>query len=195
MRHLRGKDFIADTDNPSSTWLGKYIHPDDQPPVLAAIDEEIRTRQPFEFEHAVICVDGTLGWTSSRAVPVFGEDGEILEWFGAARDVSERKRHEETQQPLVNELSHRVKNTLAVVQAIAQQTLRKAKDPAEFAASFGGRIQSLSHMHGLLSQSGWQDADLPRRWAQMLPPISSDEGVYITFTQEGAACSRVAAGI
>jgi two-component sensor histidine kinase len=59
-----------------------------------------------------------------------------------------------------NELSHRVKNMLAVVQAIAQQTLRQAKDPAEFAASFGGRIQSLSRMQGLLSESGWQGADL-----------------------------------
>jgi two-component sensor histidine kinase/FixJ family two-component response regulator len=61
---------------------------------------------------------------------------------------------------LLNELSHRVKNTLAVVQAIGQQTLRQTKDPAEFAASFGGRIQSLSRMHDLLSQSGWQGADL-----------------------------------
>ena len=61
---------------------------------------------------------------------------------------------------LVSELSHRVKNTLAVVQAISQQTLRRAKDPAEFAANFGGRIQSISRMHGLLSESGWQGADL-----------------------------------
>jgi two-component sensor histidine kinase/DNA-binding response OmpR family regulator len=160
MGHLRGKDFVPDTDNPSRTWLETYIHPDDQPQVLAAINEAIRTRSPFEFEHPIIRVDGTLGWTHSRAVPVFGEDGEILEWFGAARDISERKRHEETQQLLVSELSHRVKNMLAVVQAIAQQTLRQARDPAEFATSFGGRIQSLSRMHGLLSQSGWQDADL-----------------------------------
>jgi CheY-like chemotaxis protein len=135
MRHLRGKDFIPDTDSPSSTWLETYIHPEDQQQVLAAINEAIRNRSPFEFEHAVIRVDGTLGWTHSRAVPVFGEDGEILEWFGAARDISELKRHEETQKLLVNELSHRVKNTLAVVQAVAQQTLRQAKDPAEFAAS------------------------------------------------------------
>jgi PAS domain S-box-containing protein len=160
MRHLQGKDFVPDTNDPSSTWLETYIHRDDQPQVLAAINEAIRTGSSFEFEHAVIRIDGTLGWTHSRAVPVFGEDGEILEWFGAARDISERKRHEETQQLLVSELSHRVKNMLAVVQAIAQQTLRQAKDPAEFAASFGGRIQSLSRMHGLLSQSGWQDADL-----------------------------------
>jgi hypothetical protein len=80
--------------------------------------------------------------------------------FWAAQDISERKHHEETQQLLLNELSHRVKNTLAVVQAIGQQTLRQTKDPAEFTASFGERIQSLSRMHGLLSQSGWQAVDL-----------------------------------
>jgi CheY-like chemotaxis protein len=160
MRHMKGKDFVPDMENPSRTWLETYIHPDDQPQVVAAINEAIRTRSPFEFEHPVIRVDGTLGWTHSRAVPVFAENGKILEWFGTARDISERKRHEETQQLLVSELSHRVKNMLAVVQAIAQQTLRQAKDPAEFAASFGGRIQSLLRMHGLLSQSGWQDADL-----------------------------------
>jgi two-component sensor histidine kinase len=98
-------------------------------------------------------LDGSLGWIHSRAVPVFDDDGEIVEWFGAARDVSDRKRHDETQRLLVSELSHRVKNMLAVVQAITQQTLRRAKDPADFAASFGGRIQSLSLMHGLLGQS------------------------------------------
>jgi two-component sensor histidine kinase len=160
MRHLHGKDFIRDTDDPSEAWLETYIHPDDQPQVLTAIDEAIRTKTPFEFEHRVKRLDGTLGWIHSRAVPVWDENGEIIEWFGAARDISERKRHEETQNLLVGKLSHRVKNTLAVVQAIAQQTLRRAKDPEEFGVSFGGRIQSLSSMHGLLSQSGWQHADL-----------------------------------
>jgi signal transduction histidine kinase len=101
-----------------------------------------------------------MGWTHSRAIPVFGEDGEILEWFGAARDISERKLHEETRQLLVSELSHRVKNMLAVIRAIAQQTLRQTKEPHEFAASFGGRILSMSRVHGLLSESGWQGADL-----------------------------------
>jgi PAS domain S-box-containing protein len=160
MRHLRGKDLLPDTVNPSKSWLETYIHPDDQPQVLAAINEAIRTKSPFELEHLIIRIDGSLGWTHSRAVPVFGEDGQILEWLGAARDISERKLHEETQQLLLSELSHRVKNMLAVVQAIGQQTLRQAKDPAEFAASFGGRIQSLSRMHALLSDSGWQGADL-----------------------------------
>jgi len=160
MRSLEGKDSIRDTEEPSRTWLEAYIHRDDQPQVMSAIDEAIRTKTPFDLEHQVKQIDGTLGWVHSRAVPVFDGDGEIVEWFGSARDVSERRRHDETQRLLVSELSHRVKNMLAVVQAIAQQTLRRAKDPAEFAASFGGRIQSLSSMHGLLSQSGWQHADL-----------------------------------
>jgi PAS domain S-box-containing protein len=160
MRNLQSKDSIRDMESPSGTWLETYIDRDDQPQVMSAIDEAIRTKTPFELEHQVRQVDGTLGWVHSRAVPVFDEDGEIVEWFGSARDVSERKRHAETQRLLVSELSHRVKNMLAVVQAIAQQTLRRAKDPAEFAASFGGRIQSLSSMHALLSQSGWQHADL-----------------------------------
>jgi PAS domain S-box-containing protein len=160
MRSLEGRDSIRDTEEPSRTWLEAYIHRDDQPQVMSAIDEAIRTKTPFDLEHQVKQIDGTLGWVHSRAVPVFDGDGEIVEWFGSARDVSERRRHDETQRLLVSELSHRVKNMLAVVQAIAQQTLRRAKDPAEFAASFGGRIQSLSSMHGLLSQSGWQHADL-----------------------------------
>jgi len=159
MRYLEGKDSLRDTDVPNKTWLETYIDPDDQPQVLSAIDEAIRTKTPFEFEHQVKQIDGTLGWVHSRAVPVLDDHGEIAEWFGSARDVSERRRHDETQRLLVSELSHRVKNMLAVVQAIAQQTLQRAKNPAEFAASFGGRIQSLSSMHGLLSQSGWQHAD------------------------------------
>ncbi|PSO17287.1 hypothetical protein C7G42_21200 [Bradyrhizobium sp. MOS003] len=160
MHKLEGKQSIRDTDSPSSTWLDTYIHPDERPELLAVIEEAIRTKTPFEYEHQVRQVDGTLAWVHSRAVPVFDEHGEIVEWFGSARDVSERRRHDDTQRLLVSELSHRVKNMLAVVQAIAQQTLRRAKDPAEFATSFGGRIQSLSSMHGLLSQSGWQHADL-----------------------------------
>ncbi|WP_271597826.1 response regulator [Bradyrhizobium sp. CCBAU 45384] len=160
MRDLQGKGSVRDTESPSRTWLETYVHPEDRTQVLSSIDEAIRTKTPFDFEHQVKQIDGTSRWVHSRAVPVFDRDGEIVEWFGSARDVSERRRHDETQRLLIGELSHRVKNMLAVVQAIAQQTLRRAKDPAEFAASFGGRIQSLSSMHGLLSQSGWQHAEL-----------------------------------
>ena len=76
------------------------------------------------------------------------------------RDITERKRAETMQRLLLAELDHRVKNTLATVQAIAMQTLNAKMEPAAFVESFSGRIQALGRAHGLLSQSGWQGADL-----------------------------------
>ena len=76
------------------------------------------------------------------------------------RDITERKRAENMQRLLLAELDHRVKNTLATVQAIAMQTLNAKMEPAAFVESFSGRIQALGRAHGLLSQSGWQGADL-----------------------------------
>src|SRR5262249_44634500 len=94
MWHLRGRSFIADTETATGTWLDKYIHPDDQPYVMAAINEAIRTSTTFELEHRVFRADGTLGWTFSRAVPIRQPDGTITEWFGAASDISRRKEAE-----------------------------------------------------------------------------------------------------
>ncbi len=92
MRHLDGRNFIADTEKSNPNWLQEYISPDDQPQVLAAINESIRTKGIFDLEHRVRRVDGSVGWTSSRAVPLLDARGEIAEWFGAASDVTERKQ-------------------------------------------------------------------------------------------------------
>ncbi len=94
MRYLDGRDFIADTRDPSRRWLEKYIHPDDQEVVLAAVNRAIVTKTPFELEHRVIRVDGSVGWTFSRAVPLLDSEGNILEWLGTARNVTERKAAE-----------------------------------------------------------------------------------------------------
>lgn len=75
-------------------------------------------------------------------------------------DVTERKRAEETQRLLIGELNHRVKNTLASVQAIASQTLRHSTGPSDFAPTFIGRIHALARAHSLLSATTWQGASL-----------------------------------
>ncbi len=95
MRQLAGGSFLADTEEPDSDWFGKYIHPDDQPYVRAAIDDAIANKHMFELEHRVIREDGTLGWTLSRSIPIVDEQGEIAEWFGAASDTSARNEAEE----------------------------------------------------------------------------------------------------
>jgi PAS domain S-box-containing protein len=76
------------------------------------------------------------------------------------RDVGAEIEAENTRQLLVLELNHRVKNTLASVQAIAQQTMRSTRDSDEFAHRFSGRIQSLARVHALLTASTWQGTDL-----------------------------------
>jgi PAS domain S-box-containing protein len=121
-----------------------------------------------------------LNGKQSRGVHVsrcYRKDGAVIEceWYNSALhdgtgklvsvnaqilDITERKRAEETQRLLIGELNHRVKNTLATVQAIATQTLRHSKNPAGFADNFSGRIQALARAHSLLSEATWQGAKL-----------------------------------
>ena len=96
MRALQGRDFIEEMSDPSQTWLDRYILPDDHARVIEAIERAIRDRSIFQLEHRVRRVDGSVGWTLSRAVPILDPSGEVSEWFGAASDVTARRNAEET---------------------------------------------------------------------------------------------------
>jgi signal transduction histidine kinase/ActR/RegA family two-component response regulator len=143
MRHLEGQDFIADTPDPNRSWLEKYIHPDDQARVMEAIRRAIRTKSIFELEHRVVRVDGTLGWTFSRAIPLLDEGGEIVEWFGAASDVTERKEAQLRLQGQLARLKLLGSVTRAIgerqdVQSILQIVVRTLEEelPVDFACVF-----------------------------------------------------------
>src|SRR3546814_18318437 len=84
--------------------------------------------------------------------PVHDKTGKVIGASKVARDIRERKRAEELQQLLIGELNHRIKNTLATVQSIANQMARTHVRPKAFAVSFAGRIGSLAQAHGLLTQ-------------------------------------------
>jgi signal transduction histidine kinase len=134
MRYLRGKDFIPDTEGPSCAWLQKYIHPEDQPQVMAAINRAVAAKSVFEVEHRVLRKDGTLGWTFSRAVPMLNSMGEIVEWFGTAKDVTAAKLAQEellTRQKLesigtlAGGIAHDFNNLLGGVLAQAELALEE----------------------------------------------------------------------
>ncbi len=95
MYELDGRGFIVNTAKPNAAWFQEYIPPDDQVYVMAVIQEAIRTKSLFELEHRVWRIDGSFGWTFSRAIPRLDANGEIFEWFGAASDVTDRKQAEE----------------------------------------------------------------------------------------------------
>jgi signal transduction histidine kinase len=121
LRQLRGRNFIVDTEKPSGAWLQEYIHPDDQPRVVAVINEAIRTKSTFELEHLVRRADGTLGWTFSRAIPLTDAKGEIVEWFGAASDITGRKQAEDEIRRLNETLEERVTQRTAELQSVNEE--------------------------------------------------------------------------
>ena len=87
-----GRDFLAETEIPNRNWLEEYIHPEDRLRVWAEIEQAIHAKNTFELEHRVRRLDGSLGWTHSRAVPLFNQEGEIREWFGMASDITASKQ-------------------------------------------------------------------------------------------------------
>jgi two-component system CheB/CheR fusion protein len=92
----------------------------------------------------------------------------------STRDITERKAWEKRQNMLLHELSHRVRNTLTVVQAIAHQTLRTSPSPEEFTECFEGRLAALASVHERLVQSEWQGADLATLARDHLMPYAPD---------------------
>ncbi|MEI7037820.1 PAS domain-containing protein [Fulvimonas yonginensis] len=121
LRQLEGMGFLADTNEPSEAWLDAYVHPDDQRLVMQAVREASAKRHMYELEHRVRLADGTYGWTHSRAVPIFDDAGHIVEWFGTASDVTERRRGEEALKQLTAELEERVAKAVEERQAALAQ--------------------------------------------------------------------------
>ena len=104
MRQLEGMGFISDAGKPTKDWLDEYTYPNDREIVLHTIREAVRTKTIFQLEHRVRRADGSAGWAYSQAVPLFDDQGEIVEWFGAATDVTARKEAEENYRKLAETL-------------------------------------------------------------------------------------------
>ncbi len=130
MQRLDGKGIISDAGNSTEDWLHD-IHPEDRPLVLQAIQQSLRTRSPFELEYRVKRADGSAGWTLSRAVPRLDADGEIIEWFGAASDVTRRKQAEEDYRKLVETLDAEVRARTREVEERNADVLRQSEQLRE----------------------------------------------------------------
>ena len=135
------------------------------PPELMNEEKEIiarlaRGERIEHFETIRVAKDGRRIDISLTVSPLRDASGRIVGASKVARDIGDRKRAEQTQRLLIDELNHRIKNTLATVQAIATQTLRRAATPGDFVESFNGRIKALARAHGLLTGSSFQGAEI-----------------------------------
>jgi signal transduction histidine kinase/CHASE3 domain sensor protein len=138
MRHLMGFGLLADTSEPDRDWMNKYIHPEDQARVSATIADAISRKKVFFLEHRIRHLDGTLGWTSSRAIPLLNKDGELFEWLGVATDITARKLSDENMLAngklvvagrMAAAIAHEINNPLAAVMNTVYLAKTNSRDP------------------------------------------------------------------
>lgn len=141
------------------TWRAR-VHPEDASATEREVRAAIETRAPFRQIYRVLKGDDDYTWCDVRGQLECDESGKPRRMLGVAMDISEFKASEERQTLMMRELHHRVKNTLATVQAIANLTARSTMDIADFRNSFAARIQSLGRTHTMLIAENWRSIDI-----------------------------------
>src|ERR1041384_2118120 len=160
--------------------LFTHTHPDDADPDREGFRKQVAGDLNFySVEKRFLRKDGRIIWMSVRSSPVRDADGRRLDLVRVVRDITERKAAEQRQRLLVDELNHRVKNTLATVQSLASQSARGAPTPAAFRDSFEGRLIALSKAHDQLTQHHWESADLRELVTASLAPYADPERVVL----------------
>jgi PAS domain S-box-containing protein len=153
--------------------LFTHTHPDDADPDREGFRKQVAGQLEFySVEKRFIRPDGRMIWLSVRSSPVLGGDGHLLYVVRVVQDVTDRKASERRQKLLIDELNHRVKNTLATVQSLASQTARGAASPVAFREGFEGRLIALSKAHDQLTTHHWENADLRELLSGSLAPYA-----------------------
>jgi PAS domain S-box-containing protein len=169
-------------------------HPDDR-----RLDEDLYRRQvagelgTYTVEKRFVRKDGRTIWIAVRSSAVRDTEGRFLYGVRVVQDVTERKASEERQKLLIDELNHRVKNTLATVQSLAAQTAHAAGSHKAFQQAFEGRLIALGRAHDQLTARHWENADLKDILAAIAAPYETGgakqivvDGDSVTLTPRAA---------
>jgi PAS domain S-box-containing protein len=171
----------------------EQVFPPEAGAALTALKREVLdSGQPKRGEIAVDDVVGTR-WHNLHVEPLRSEAGEIVGLSGAAVDVTERKEGEAHLRLLLRELTHRSKNLLAVIQAMARQTARHAGSTEAFLSQFGARLQALAASHDLLVRESWYGAALQELVQSQLGAYIDRDRNQITVDGPGVALKPEAA--
>jgi len=134
-------------------------HVDDEE-ALALIRESFEGTSQTDFEIHYRRKDGTKFWATLFISPVRDDDGDIIQYFASFVDLTSYKDEQTHSRMLIDELNHRVKNTLATVQSIVSQAARANADPKAMRKAVESRLFALSRSHDLLSREQWRSAGL-----------------------------------
>jgi PAS domain S-box-containing protein len=157
------------------TSIFDITHPDDQDWDRNNHYQQTRGgADSYVVEKRLVRKDGRVIWVDVRSSTVRDAAGRFLYGIRVVHDITHRKEAEQRQKLLLDELNHRVKNTLATVQSLATQTLRGAGSPEQFRHAFEARLVALSKTHDLLTSHSWQGAELEEIIARQLEPYAAD---------------------
>ena len=127
-----------------------------------------------EGEEVFVHKDGSFYPVAFTASPILQDGSRMVGTIVEVRSIAAEKEAEQRRRLLVNELNQRVKNTLAVVQGIAAQTLRSEADPETARRALEGRLMALSGAHDILTRESWEGADLAQLVVDTVRPFAQD---------------------
>jgi two-component sensor histidine kinase/PAS domain-containing protein len=160
----------------------RSLHPDDKH-MMAQFHRTADAQDDYPCEYRIVRPDGGTLWVSGRGrVIARGPDGKAERVANIVVDVTERKNAEERVQLLMREMTHRSKNLLSVVQALAARTARSADTLEEFERSYTQRLRGLAASHDLLLQRSWQGAPLSDLAHKQLAPFAEIGGTRLSLS-------------
>jgi PAS domain S-box-containing protein len=153
-------------------WLSK-VSDVDRPAVMGMITNTSGHDEPIEYR---IIRDGNEIWVRDKAFMLPSDIGNRVRVAGLARDVTLAKRADQQRDLMIGELNHRVKNTLALVQSLATQTLHSATSLEGFEKAFTTRLHALAAAHDLLTDTNWVGTTLHHVIKTAVAPFAEREG-------------------
>lgn len=153
---------------------------------IALLDKSFASKGEKGIEICYSRKDGSAFWSAILISPVRDPSGDIVQHFASLVDLTDHKREEERSRMLIDELNHRVKNTLATVQSIVWQALRNSNDPDLIRESIESRLFALSRSHDLLTRENWAGAGLRDLIEAALEPFGVSNGRAEHFAISGA---------
>jgi PAS domain S-box-containing protein len=121
--------------------------------------------------------DGSRFWASGYMMPLLDKDGQAEGFLNVLRDNTAIRAEEERRALLLAEMGHRMKNVLAIVQAVSTETLRNAGVPRPVQETLEKRLAALARSHELLTQGGWESASLVEVVRRALAPYGASDRV------------------
>ena len=157
------------------------------PEALARLKIAFEGRAESDAELRFCRKDGGDFWAAVFISPVTDANGNIVQYFASFADLTKQKQEQAQSSMLIDELNHRVKNTLSTVQSIVSQALRKnTSDPQALRESIEARLFALSRSHDLLTRENWTGAGLHDLVNAALEPFGLADGRSERFVVTGS---------